>query len=203
MASLRVSEKVKIMPSRPQHRENERDCRTIVQQLVSSISQNVLTSTSYKRKEQENGTQKKTVTFQDQEKECEEVERSLEQDHLSGMKDGGESRQVHEQKPGRESLSGESDVEENVDGEQQDPQDKLLSEEFNWISRAHKTDPEEETCSVADSSFDDNSRNSGIDTYPDRNSSTGLELSELAIHTLLVETRARDLDKEKLTVIVS
>ena len=35
MTSLTVSEKVKVMPSRPQH--NERDCRTIVQQLVSSI----------------------------------------------------------------------------------------------------------------------------------------------------------------------
>ena len=37
MASLRVSEKANIMPSRRQHKENERDCRTIVQQLVSSI----------------------------------------------------------------------------------------------------------------------------------------------------------------------
>ena len=36
-ASLTVREKVKIMPSRRQHEENERDCRTIVQQLVSSI----------------------------------------------------------------------------------------------------------------------------------------------------------------------
>ena len=54
MASLTVSEKVKIMPSRRQHKENERDCRTIVQQLVSSIPQDVLTSTSYKRKEQLN-----------------------------------------------------------------------------------------------------------------------------------------------------
>ena len=36
VASLTVSEKVKIMPSRRQHKENERDCRTIVQQLVSS-----------------------------------------------------------------------------------------------------------------------------------------------------------------------
>ena len=37
VASLTVSEKVKIMPSRRQHEKNERDCRTIVQQLVSSI----------------------------------------------------------------------------------------------------------------------------------------------------------------------
>ena len=37
MASLTVNEKVKIMPSRRQHKENESACRTIVQQLVSSI----------------------------------------------------------------------------------------------------------------------------------------------------------------------
>ena len=49
---------------------------------------------------------------------------------------------------------------------------------------------------MTDSSIDDNSRNSGIDTYSDRNSSTGWESSELSIHTLLVETRARDLDRE-------
>ena len=30
MASLTVSEKVKIKPSRRQHKENEKDCRTIV-----------------------------------------------------------------------------------------------------------------------------------------------------------------------------
>ena len=52
VASLTVSKKVKIMPSRQQHEENKRDCRTIVQQLVSSIPQEILTSTSYGRKEQ-------------------------------------------------------------------------------------------------------------------------------------------------------
>ena len=74
MASLTVNEKLKIMPSRLQHKKNERDCRTIVQQLVSSISQNVLTSASYKRKEQVKGTQRKTVTFEDQDQKGEEVE---------------------------------------------------------------------------------------------------------------------------------
>ena len=62
--------------------------------------------------------------------------------------------------------------------------------------RKHNIDPEEGTCSIADSSIDDNSRNSEIDTYSDRNSSSGLELLERAIHTLIVETRARDLDRE-------
>ena len=64
------------------------------------------------------------------------------------------------------------------------------------MRRKHRTDPGDGADSVADSSTDDNSRNSGIDTYSDRNSSSGSELSELAIHTLLVETRAKDLDRE-------
>ena len=52
VGSLTVSEMVKIMPSSRQHKENERDCRTIVQQLVSSIPHELLTNTSYGRKEQ-------------------------------------------------------------------------------------------------------------------------------------------------------
>ena len=58
MASLTVSEKITIKPSRRQNKVNGRDCRTIVQQLVSSKPRNVLTSTSNKRKEQVKGTQK-------------------------------------------------------------------------------------------------------------------------------------------------
>ena len=64
------------------------------------------------------------------------------------------------------------------------------------MSRTHRTDTEEGTCAIADSSIDDNFRNSGIATYSDRNSISGSELSELAIHTLLVEARASDLDRE-------
>ena len=196
MASLTVSEKMKIMPSRRQHKENERDCRTIVQQLVSSIAHEVLTSSSYRRKEQGNDTQKKTVTFEDQDKEGEKVERNLGQDCLSGEMNSEKSRRDQDQYPGQGSLSGESDVDEKVPGEKQNLENKVLSGEFRWMGRRHRTDPEEGTCSIADSSMDDNSRNSGTDTYSDRNSSSGSELSELAIHTLLVETRARDLDRE-------
>ena len=61
--------------------------------------------------------------------------------------------------------------------------------------RKHRTDPGDGADSVTDSSTDEKSRNSGIDTYTDRNSCSRSELSELAIHTLLVETRARDLDR--------
>ena len=84
VASLTIREKVKIMPSRRQHEENERDYRTIVQQLVSSIPHEVLTSTSYGRKEQRSSTRRKTVTFVDQDKEGENVEQNLLQDCFRG-----------------------------------------------------------------------------------------------------------------------
>ena len=60
---------MKIMPSIRQHKDNERDCRSKVQQLISAIPQEVLISTSYGRKEQGNDTRKKTVTFEDQDGE--------------------------------------------------------------------------------------------------------------------------------------
>ena len=52
MASLTISDKVRIKPSRRQYKESERDGRTVVQQLVASNPQSVVMSTSYKRKEQ-------------------------------------------------------------------------------------------------------------------------------------------------------
>ena len=92
VASLTVREKVKIMTSRRQHEANEMDCRTIVQQLVSSIPHEVLTSTSYGREEQGSNTRRKTVTFVDQDKEGEKVERNLVQDCLSGETNDGKSQ---------------------------------------------------------------------------------------------------------------
>ena len=118
------------------------------------------------------------------------------QDCLSGETNGEESRRVQDQHPEQGSLSGESDEDEKVPDEKQDLENKVLSGEFGWMRRKHGTDPGDGAGSVTDSSTDDNSRNSGIDTYSDRNSTSGSELSELAIHTLLVETRARDLDRE-------
>ena len=184
VASLTVSEKVKIMPSRRQHKKNERDCRTIVQQLVSSIPHEVLTSTSYGRKEQGSNTRRKTVTFVDQDKEGEKVERNLVQDCLSEETNGEKSQRVQDQQPGQGSLSGESDIDESVPDGKQDLENKVLSGEFRWMRRKNRTDPGD----GADSSTDDNFRNSGIDTYSDRNSSSGSKLPELAIHSLLVET---------------
>ena len=118
------------------------------------------------------------------------------QDCLSGETNGEKSRRVQDQHPGQGSLSGESEIDEEIPDEKQDLGNKVSSGEFRWMRRRHRTDLEEDTDSVTDYSTDDNSRNSGIDSYSDRKSSSGSGLSELAIHTLLVETRARDLDRE-------
>ena len=85
---------------------------------------------------------------------------------MSGETDG----EFHDQNPGQESLYGESDV-EKVPDEEQDLRDNFLSGEFRWMSRTHRTDPGEGTGSITDSSIADNSQNTGIDTYSDRNSS--------------------------------
>ena len=127
VASLTVSEKVKIMPSRRQHEENERDCRTIVQQLVSSIPHEILTSTSYGQKEQESSTRRKTVTFVDQDEEGEKVEQNLLQDCMSGEMNDEKSQRAQDQHPGQESLSGESEIDEKLTGEKQDLGNKVLS----------------------------------------------------------------------------
>ena len=118
------------------------------------------------------------------------------QDFLSAETNGEKSQGVQDQHPLQESLSAESDVDEKVPDGKQDLENKFLSGEFRWMRRKHRTDPGDGADSVAESLTDDNSRNAGIDTFSDRNSSSGSELSELAIHTLLVETRARDLDRE-------
>ena len=196
MASLTVREKVKIKPSIRQHKDNERDCRSIVQQLVSSIPQEVLVSTSYGRKEQDNDTRVKTVTFEDQDGEGEKVERELEQDHLSGERNDKINRRVRDQNPGQGSMSGESEMNEEVHDKKQDLGSRVLSGEFRWMRRRYGPDMNEGADSITDASMEDSSRNSSMDTYSDRNSSSGSELSELAIHTMLVETHARDLDRE-------
>ena len=138
VASLTVSEKVKIMPSRRQHEENERDCRTIVQQLASSIPQEILTSTSYGQKEQGSSKRKKTVTFVDRGKEGEEVEQKLLQDYLSGEKDDEKNQRSQDQHPGQENLSGESEIDEKIPDEKQDLENKVLSGEFRWMRRKHR-----------------------------------------------------------------
>ena len=90
------------MPSRRQHKVNERDCKTVVHQLVTSIPQSVLLRPSYKQKEQEIGKQRKTVTFENPDQTWGEVEENPKQESLSGEKDVKESCPVNEQNPEQE-----------------------------------------------------------------------------------------------------
>ena len=90
----------------------------------------------------------------------------------------------------------ESEIDEKVPDKKQDLGNKVLSGEFRWMRRRHGPHLKEGADSITDSSIGDSFRNSSIYTCSDMNSSSGSELSELAIHTLLVETRARDLDRE-------
>ena len=132
----------------------------------------------------------------DQDKEGEKLEQKMLQDYLSGETNDEKNQRAQDQHPEQESLSGESEMDEKIPDEKQDLENKVLSGEIRWMRRRHRHDLEERAVSSTNSSTDDNSRNSGMDIYSDRNSSSGSELSELAIHTLLVETRARDLDRE-------
>ena len=59
------------------------------------------------------------------------------------------------------------------------------------MRRKYGHDLEERAVSSTTPSTDDMSESSRMNTYSDRDSTSGSELSELAIHTLLVETRAR------------
>ena len=120
------------------------------------------------------------------------VEQKLVQDCLSGETNGEKSRRVQDQHQGQGSLPGESEIDEKVPDAKQDLGNKVLSGEFKWMRKRHRPDLEEGAEFITDSSTDDIPRNSGIDTLSDRNSSSGSELSELAIDTLLVETRALD-----------
>ena len=92
----------------------------------------------------------------DQDKEGEKVELNLVQDYLSGETNSEKSRRVQDQHLGQGSFSGESDVDEKAPDEKQDLENKVLSGEFRWMRRKHRTDPGDGADSVADTSTDDN-----------------------------------------------
>ena len=93
-------------------------------------------------------------------------------------------------------MSGESEVDEKIPDEKQDLEKKVLSGEFRWMRRRHRHDLEERADSSTTSSTDDNSETQDWTPIQTGTRARESELSRLAIHTLLLETRARDLDRE-------
>ena len=63
------------------------------------------------------------------------------QDCFSGETNGEKSWRAQDQHPGQGSLSVESDVTEKFPDEKQDLENKILSGEFRWMQRRHRTDP--------------------------------------------------------------
>ena len=123
--------------------------------------------TSYKTEEQEIGTRKKRDTFDAP---------------ALGL------IQVDSKHSELENLLGDSNTGGNGDVDRQDQVDKVLSGKFRWMNKSCTTDTAVETCYTEDSSVEDVSRKSKIDTCSDRNSNTGSELSQSANRTLLLET---------------
>ena len=132
MALLTVHEKVRLKQSRRQHKENESDCRLLVQQLVSSIPQNVEMRTSYKKKQHEIGTQKSS--------------------HFRGAQSRTDRSRV--EKFGARRFTWESGTEGCGLEDGQFQVDKVLSGEFRWMSRSYPSESTKETCSTVDSSVD-------------------------------------------------
>ena len=86
-ASLTDSEKLRIKHSRRQYKKNERGCRAVDQQRLSSTTQSVLMRKSFKTKEQDIRTQKKTVTFEAPDQGLIEVKSKIsEQENVSGKR---------------------------------------------------------------------------------------------------------------------
>ena len=110
MASLKVSEKVKIKPSRRQHKKNERDCRISATSILDTPKRFDEYIIQTKRTGERDT--KETITFEDHDQKGEEVEQNLGQESLSGEKDVEEVGRVDKQDPGQESLSGKSGAEE-------------------------------------------------------------------------------------------
>ena len=106
----------------------------------------------------------------DQDKEGKKVEQNRLQDYLSGETNDEKNQRSQDQHPGQENLSGESEIDEKIPDEKQDLENKVLSGEFRWMRRRHRHDLEERAVSSTTSSTDDDSRNSGMDTYLDRKS---------------------------------
>ena len=97
VASLTVSEKVKIIPSRRQHEENERDCRTIVQQRVSSIPPRGFNKYCLQTGRTGEQQAKENRHLCGPDKEGEVVEQNLLQDYLSGEKDEEKNQRSQDQ----------------------------------------------------------------------------------------------------------
>ena len=200
MQRLTVTERTEMRPVSIRSRGVEWDCRSIVNQLVSLMPKEVLLRTSFT----EHGTLNQTpateefriksrssfarrVHFTDAREEYEpspdcsfgDETRSGESDTLEPVKDDLSGERMTRPPRGR-ILSGESDSKR--------PMDRVLSGESRNISDNLDYDVGESVGSSVDSrsqSWDNTSETTSIS-----------DMSEIAIHSLLVDWKQRGLDRE-------
>ena len=200
MQRLTVTERTEKRPVSILSRGVERDCRSIVNQLVSSMPKEVLLRTSfteYGTLNQNQTTEEvrirskssftRRVHFTDAKEEYEpSPDCSSVDETISGESDTFE--------PVKDDSSEESDtfepVQDDVSGERltRPPRDRILSGESRNISDNLEYDVEESV----DSSVD--SRPQSLDNTSETTSNS--DMSEIAIHSLLVDWKQRGLDRE-------
>ena len=200
MQRLTVTERTEKRPVSIRSRGVERDCRSIVNQLVSSMPKEVLLRTSfteYGTLNQNQTTEEvrirskssftRRVHFTDAKEEYEpSPDCSSVDETMSGESDTFE--------PVKDDSSEESDtfepVQDDLSGERltRPPRDRILSGESRNISDNLEYDVEESV----DSSVD--SRPQSWDNTSETTSNS--DMSEIAIHSLLVDWKQRGLDRE-------
>ena len=211
---LTVTERTEKRPVSIRSRGVERDCRSIVNQLVSSMPKEVLLRTSFTEYGTLNQTQAteevrikskssfaRRVHFTDAKEEYEpSPDCSSGDETMSGESDTFE--------PVKDDLSEESDtfepVQDDLSGERltRPPRDKILSGEsglkqpmdrvLSGESRNISDSLEYEVGESVDSSVD--SRPQSWDNTSETTSNS--DMSEIAIHSLLVDWKQRGLDRE-------
>ena len=197
---LTVTEKTEKRPVIIRGRDVERDCRSIVNQLVTSMPKDVLLRTSFPERGKPIPVQ---VTEEVRVKSKSSFTRKV---HFTDAK--AEYESGSDCSSGDETMSGESDifrpVQDDLSGERliRPPRDRILSGEsdskqpmdrvLSGESRNITDRVERDGVESLDSSDDSRPQSWGNTSETTSNS----DVSEIAIHSLLVDWKQRGLDRE-------
>ena len=200
MQRLTVTEKTEKRPVVIRGRDGERDCRSIVNQLVTSIPKDVLLRTSFTERGKPTPVQ---VTEEVRVKSKSSFTRKV---HFTDVKE--EYDPSSDCSSGDETLSGESGtfgpVQDDLSGERlmRQPRDRMLSEESDskrpWdrvlSGESRNITDRLEHDDVESFGSSDDSRPQSWDNTSETTSNS--DVSENAIHSLLVEWKQRGMDRE-------
>ena len=200
MQRLTITEKTEKRPVIIRGRDVERDCRSIVNQLVTSMPKDVLLRTSFIERGKSTPVQ---VTEEVRVKSKCSFTRKV---HLTDAKE--EYEPSSDCSSGDETMSGESGtfgpVQEDLSGERlmRQPRDRMLSEESD------SKRPRDRVLSGESRNITDRLEHDGVESFGSSDESrpqswdntsettSNSDVSEIAIHSLLVDWKQRGLDRE-------